>query len=431
MQTTPSIRKQFSIILLTLAMCLSVGLRAEVWTVATVPNYQRTDSTRLVINPDGIVSAQAEAQLNTMLRDIRSKSTAEPVIMVLDDIDTDDINDFATRIFEDWGIGQDDRDNGLLILLVRQKRNYVIRTGYGVEGILPDAALARLTRHKLVPALKNNDFDSGLLAVTTDIHAAMTTPEAVAELRSAHPGQHKNQDDDDFTLTDLIWMYISLSVIFSLALYIWAAATYGTVRKQSRQDKYLATQTVTSVSKIAMFLLLGLPAPLWLWLSRKRNQWRYGKHSCPNCGTNMQLIDEVHDNDYLTPAQDAEERLNSVDYDVWVCPGCNEQDIYAYHNPNSGYTECDTCHARACRLTRDRIVQQPTATRDGYGIREYTCLNCKHVTPKRYNIAKTGVPPVIILPGGGRSSGGFGGGGFGGGGFGGGSTGGGGVSGGW
>ena len=44
----------------------------------------------------------------------------------------------------------------------------------------------------------------------------------------------------------------------------------------------------------------------------------------------MELIDEEHDNDYLTPAQDTEEKLNSIDYDVWHCPHCHETEVLPY-----------------------------------------------------------------------------------------------------
>lgn len=92
-------------------------------------------------------------------------------------------------------------------------------------------------------------------------------------------------------------------------------------------------------------------------------------------------------------------------------------------------TVCEKCHARTARLTSDRVLVQPTVSREGIGCKDYTCVNCHHVMSRRYPIAK--LPPVIIAPiGGGGKGGGFGGGSFGGG-FGGGITGGGGSSGGW
>lgn len=146
----------------------------------------------------------------------------------------------------------------------------------------------------------------------------------------------------------------------------------------------------------------------------------------------MHRVDEVHDNDYLTPSQDMEERINSVDYDVWLCPECNETDIIPYVNSAAGYTTCPNCGARADSMIANRVLRQPTTRHEGQGVRMYRCRNCgfAHETP--YAIAKTVEPPIIIVPGGGGGRGGFGGGGgFSGGSFGGGMTGGGGASGGW
>ena len=83
---------------------------------------------------------------------------------------------------------------------------------------------------------------------------------------------------------------------------------------------------------------------------------------CSNCGARMNLVDEVHDNDYLTPAQDTEERINSIDYDVWLCPDCGETEILPYVQRSSDYTECPRCHARACRMVSDRVMRRPTVS---------------------------------------------------------------------
>ena len=159
---------------------------------------------------------------------------------------------------------------------------------------------------------------------------------------------------------------------------------------------------------------------------------RNAPHKCPQCGTQMKKIDEVHDNEYLNHSQDLEEQIGSVDYDVWLCPNCGETDIEPYVNQSSTYKECQYCHARTAALRQNRIVRRPTTTREGQGVHDYGCLNCGHVTSVPYTIAKVApaVPIVIVGGSGGRSGGGFGGG-FGGGGFGGGMTGGGGASGGW
>ena len=117
-----------------------------------------------------------------------------------------------------------------------------------------------------------------------------------------------------------------------------------------------------------------------------------------------------------------------MDYDVWLCPSCGETDVLPYVNRASSFRECEQCHARTARLSAERILRQPTTAAEGRGVREYSCLNCRHITRVPYTIARK--PPVVVVPLGGGGGGNFGGGSFGGG-FGGGMTGGGGASGGW
>lgn len=155
--------------------------------------------------------------------------------------------------------------------------------------------------------------------------------------------------------------------------------------------------------------------PLWLW----RHELRRGKHICPECGTRMKLLDEVRDNDFLNHAQDVEEQIGSVDYDVWLCPKCHETEIIPYRSKASSFRECPVCHARAMRVVSDRVAIQPTSRREGLRVVKRKCLNCGHEDDTTHRLEKTasaGVAPIIIGGfGGGSSSGGIGGGSFGGG----------------
>ena len=136
---------------------------------------------------------------------------------------------------------------------------------------------------------------------------------------------------------------------------------------------------------------------------------------------------------YLKPAQDLEEKLKSVDYDVWLCGTCGETDIYPFVNKDSAYKECPRCHAMALYCVCDRVMVQPNSYRQGVGVRTFKCLNCGDENNINYKIEKTADPTGAIVAGtilgslGGRGGGGS----FGGGSFGGGMTGGGGASGGW
>ncbi|MDI6704580.1 MAG: TPM domain-containing protein [bacterium] len=75
-----------------------------------------------------------------------------------------DINTYAVELYEDWGIGKKDKDNGVLVLLAMDERKVRIESGYGVEGILPDGLCGEIIRYKMVPYFKKGDFGSGVAA---------------------------------------------------------------------------------------------------------------------------------------------------------------------------------------------------------------------------------------------------------------------------
>lgn len=407
-----------------------LGLSARTYTVDEIPNVHLQDSMRFVSNPDGILTAAAVAELDAGLKYVRRNTSAEAVIVVVDDIDGGDIDGFATELFDKWKLGKSDLDNGLLILVAKDLRRGVIRTGYGLEGVLPDITCGRILREVMFPHFRQGDYDGGITAAFSTISQILNDPANRDEIlsREADSDFAGGQDED----IDFFSVYLVIVATLTFALLLVLIIVYAEASKKNRHERYVELAKLKPLYLAATFLGLGIPLvaslPLVIILYRLRN----APHKCPQCGTQMKKIDEVHDNEYLNHSQDLEEQIGSVNYDVWLCPNCGETDIEPYVNQSSTYKECQYCHARTAALRQNRIVRRPTTTREGQGVHDYGCLNCGHVTSVPYTIAKVApaVPIVIVGGSGGRSGGGFGGG-FGGGGFGGGMTGGGGASGGW
>lgn len=400
---------------------------AAVYTPQQVPNVHVQDRTQYVSNPDGILSAAAVTRLNTMLDSVWNISTAEPVVVAIDDMAEgyDEVT-FANELYKLWGIGKKDKHNGLLILIVKNPHRWTVRTGYGAEGVLTDGTCGSIMRHHAVPAFRNGDYDGGVIAATKVMADALTDPEAADVIRS----KYSNNSGADKEM-ELFPFWIRASVITGIVMLIWVLAVIVRSRGKSDQERYRQLNNIKPVALFLSFLCLGIPAVAYAVCALTMNRLRNHRRKCPNCGAQMKKLDEATDNNYLTPAQDMEERINSIDYDVWLCPECGEKDVIPYVNKQSSYSTCANCGARTCTLSGNRIIQQPTTHREGRGERIYSCRNCGAVTSKPYTIAKLATP-IVIVPGGfgGRGGGGFGGG-MSGGSFGGGITGGGGASGGW
>lgn len=403
-----------------------MALSAKTYKVEDIPNVHKENRNRYVSNPDGVLSDATVAELDALLSDLWQKTTAEVVLVAVDRVEGSDIDDFATNLFTHWGIGKSDNDNGLLILIAKDDRKAAIRTGYGMEGVVPDVIAGRIIRNVMAPHFRNNDYDAGSVAAMNEIARLVTATGATDELRSQY---ENDMIADDLSLADVFKMWMMFGGLVAVAVALWVGLTVWRTRNLDRFERYNALNGI----KIGVFMLtfigLGVPIVVALYMFWKMRRLRIKRRVCPNCHNRMRRLDEHSDNAYLTAAQDAEERINSIDYDVWLCDNCGETDILPYVNKSVNYTRCPRCGARACGLQSDRVIYQATATREGRGVREYVCRSCGNRNQVPYELPKIIVPPVIIGGGGGR---GFGGGsGFSGGSFGGGFTGGGGASGGW
>ncbi|WP_165157355.1 YgcG family protein [Parabacteroides sp. ZJ-118] len=149
---------------------LLVGLASSVraakdYSVETIPNVRLSDRSNHVSNPDGIIAPDDAARINQLLDAVEDSLGIEVAVVAVNSIGDRDARTFATDLFKHWGLGQKDRDNGLLIQLVTEpsQRSVVFETGYGIEGVLPDAVCYRIQQRYMMPDLKAGDYSAGLL----------------------------------------------------------------------------------------------------------------------------------------------------------------------------------------------------------------------------------------------------------------------------
>lgn len=419
---------RYRFITLLIQLIIATGISAKEYTPEEIPNVHVADRTRYVSNPDNLLSPEAEAGINTTLSELWKNTSSEVVVVVVENIKGGDIDSFATDLFTKWGIGKRDKDNGLLFLVSVNDRRMAIRTGYGMEGVVPDILAGRIIRNIVAPHFKEGDYDGGVTAAVNEIARLASTPGATEELMSKYANDERASQGNESE--ELFSLWLGSGAALALFLVAWLLWTLFRTRHDDRYNRYMALKRMMIPALIIGFIGLGIPfvVTFFIWLAMRYQRTR--RRICPNCHHKMRRLDEQTDNQYLTPAQDLEEKLDSVDYDVWLCDTCGETDILPFVNQHSIYQVCPKCGARAASLRSDRVIRKPTEFNEGVGIKEYACRNCGNHTQTSYTIPKVIVPPIVIIPGGG-GKGGFGGGGFSGGSFGGGMTGGGGASGGW
>lgn len=116
----------------------------------------------LVTDQAGVLSAEDRAALEKKLTDYRLESGNEVAVALISSLQGGQIDDFGNKLFAKWELGQADKDNGLLVLAAIEDRKMRIEVGYGLEGVLPDAACGRIRDQYLAPAFREGNYAKGL-----------------------------------------------------------------------------------------------------------------------------------------------------------------------------------------------------------------------------------------------------------------------------
>ena len=110
-----------------------------------------------------ILSEQQIQSVNDYIKELQEKTTAEVAVVTMKSVAPYDINLYAVKLFEKWGIGVKGEDNGVLILLALKERKVRLEVGYGLEGILPDGLAGQIIRKFMIPYFKQEDYGQGLI----------------------------------------------------------------------------------------------------------------------------------------------------------------------------------------------------------------------------------------------------------------------------
>lgn len=109
-----------------------------------------------------LIDAATEADLDRQLDQLEQKTSSEIAIVTVTSLDGIPVEDYAVRLFQEWGIGQAKSDNGVLVLVAPNEREMRIEVGYGLEGILPDGLAGQIIRENFTPRFRQNDYNGGI-----------------------------------------------------------------------------------------------------------------------------------------------------------------------------------------------------------------------------------------------------------------------------
>ena len=289
--------------------------------LTSIPNPRTRDGSWVTDMPAAL-RPETIGQLNSAISEAERTSGVEMAVVVIKSLDGLTVEELAVKLFELWGIGKKQHDNGLLLLWSTGDRRVRVEVGYGLEGALPDGKVGAILDTYVIPKFKAGDFDQGLLdGVNALLLVARNQP---LELGSAGSESYDSP----------AWSVVA--VLFGV---------FGSL--------------AAAIGSITGF----------------RRWRRYRRRHCPECHTLMVCLPETDDDAVLDKGQQTEERIGSVDYDVWKCGACSHHFTLRYPKWLSAYAKCPQCHNRT-KSSTEQVVERATTSSSGSASVVEECAFC-------------------------------------------------------
>ena len=331
-----------------------------------------------IVDLTGSVSPEATDYINRVCDEVNAATKREMCVVVVNEIRGSDHRAFAENLFRQWGVGNrgipilsgDRSDNGIVLFFALGNRKVELILGDSIDSPKQIRVAKKIIDEQILPNLKAGDPDT---AMYQGIRACATQLVGISDLNAP----------------------------------VMLPSVAGE-RPKPRGPRRKQRGPVTWWPWLAGGGLLGGTG----LLIGGRYYQRYRPRECTNCKTDLILLEEDEDDQFLDPGQQLEERLGSVDYDVWACLECDDVIRHRYGKLFTRYSRCPHCNYITVHKIESVLVHANYSHGGKVQVRE-SCSHCDYhrhytyLTPKKVKSSSSG----SSIRGGGSSRGsGFGGG---------------------
>lgn len=189
-----------------------------------------------VIDQANLLSPAVKKDIDLILKEQEDKTSNQIVVVTLNSLNGYTIEEYSYQLGRYWGIGQKDKNNGVLLVISMEEKKIRIEVGYGLEGALTDKISHEIVNYTIKPNFKANQYELGILKAVNEIMAAIKG-EYVAKPKS-----------DDFN--GVINAFIPLGFF---ALMFFSMLVNSASRRMRSQFLYKVTKSSMASSFFAFF----------------------------------------------------------------------------------------------------------------------------------------------------------------------------------
>lgn len=183
-----------------------------------------------------VLSSECESKIASLCRDIEQNTTAEIAVVTMKSLEGEDLEMYANELFRENGVGKTDVNNGLMILVFIEDREYRVEVGYGLEGTIPDVRASHIAEDNLVPKFKQGDYCGGLYDTVDEIGKYI-----IAETTETSQVPTENKPDTSI----IIWIGIILFIVLlGIVIFNSFDSSSGKSETSKSEKKYDGTAYV-------------------------------------------------------------------------------------------------------------------------------------------------------------------------------------------
>jgi len=308
-----------------------------------------------VVDLTSTLPPETRQQIDLMGDAVKAQTGAEMAVVVVDTTEGVPSRDFATRLFNTWGIGERGKDNGLLVFAALADHKAEIVLGNGLDDAVRVQESQIIMQVEMVPRFRTGDPAGAILQGATACAKRILGADVEAQ-------------------------GISTSLPSPEAPHIPKPYVPPAPRPlvsprpapQGGPGDWLFLGGLGSILLTALGLVLGFGIKSLL------------PPRCRQCKQTMQKLSEDADDAHLERSEQTEERIGSVDYQIWICPACGEERKTRRSRFFSGYTTCPSCSAKTLQTNRTTIVAA-TYSYGGEVRVDSRCVSCSYTDSRIYS----------------------------------------------
>ena len=193
-----------------------------------------------VVDQADLLSPEQEANLTRRLEALEQASSRQLVIATVPDLQGYPIEDYGYQLGRRWGIGQDEANNGIILLVAPNERRVRIEVGYGLEPIMTDALSGLIINELILPRFREGDFAGGIMAGANAIIEQLQAPPEAAEQRALEAARSRasgGSQGDDAVLGGLVGFFVLFAMGFWILWFFLGSRDRGRGKRYRRRRR--------------------------------------------------------------------------------------------------------------------------------------------------------------------------------------------------